>query len=125
MQAVVERELLLLQPAVRSDRRRVLSLLHPDFHEFGTSGRVWDRMSITGVTDTSTDVITATDVAARRLGPDAVLVTYRSHVGGRHALRSSVWVRTEGEWLVLFHQGTAATDAQPCGTCSGASLAGC
>lgn len=108
---VVERELMLLQPVVRRDRVRVLSLLHQDFHEHGASGRVWDRSSITDVIGGAVDRIEATGVEARRLGPDAVLVTYRSQAGDRHALRSSTWVRESGTWLLLFHQGTLVADA--------------
>jgi len=32
---------MLLQPQVRNDPERLLSLLHPDFSEYGSSGRVW------------------------------------------------------------------------------------
>jgi len=38
---VVRRELLLLDPVVRADVGRVRGLLHPDFVEFGASGRIW------------------------------------------------------------------------------------
>ena len=103
---VVERELALLEPTVRADPARVRALLHADFTEFGASGCVWDRMSIGEVTSRVAEPITATDMAAQRLGPDAVLLTYRSHAGERHALRSSTWIRLDGEWLLLFHQGT-------------------
>jgi ribonuclease HI len=42
-----------------------------------------------------------------RLGPDAILVTFRSDDQGRRALRSSVWVRDrETGWVLRFHQGT-------------------
>ena len=34
-------EMLLLQPQVRNDPERLLSLLQPDFSEYGSSGRVW------------------------------------------------------------------------------------
>jgi hypothetical protein len=47
---VIEREVALLDPAVRRDPRRVRALLHPDFTEYGTSGRIWDRDSIAAVT---------------------------------------------------------------------------
>lgn len=103
---VVERELALLDPAVRSDPERVRAFLHPDFTEFGASGRVWDRSSIAEVTSGVDEPITATERTSRWLGPDAVLLTYRSHAGERHALRSSTWIRHDGEWLLLFHQGT-------------------
>ena len=103
---VVERELLLLSPEVRLAPDRVLQLLHPDFVEFGSSGRIWDRGSVAAVTATSAYGISTDDVLARPLGPDAVLVTYRSRLNGRAALRSSTWVREGEEWLLLFHQGT-------------------
>lgn len=107
----MERELVLLQPEIRRDRERFLSLLHPDFTEYGSSGRVWDRTTITHATGAATDEIEATAVEARRLGADAVLVTYRSHAGQRQALRSSTWVRDHGTWLLLFHQGTLVPGA--------------
>lgn len=104
---VVERELALLDPAVRRDPERVGALLHTDFVEFGASGRVWDRTSITAVTSGTVERIAATDFRTIRLGPDAVLVTFRSDDHGRRALRSSVWVRDpEAGWLLRFHQGT-------------------
>jgi ribonuclease HI len=110
LNAVVERELALLDPAVRRDPTRVRALLHPDFVEFGSSGRVWDRGSITTATGGSAVPTRASDLEPRRIGPDAVLLTYRSSAAGGQALRSSTWVRDpEAGWLLLFHQGT------PCG----------
>lgn len=103
---VVRQELLLLEPRVRNDPQRVLRLLHDDFYEYGSSGRVWSRATVTSATAESTEAIHATDVQARRVGPDAVLVTYTSESGGRRVLRSSTWVRENGSWLLLFHQGT-------------------
>ena len=111
VQRVVEHELALLQPDVRRDAARVLALLHPDFVEHGSSGRVWDRSSVTTAIGGADEDIRATDVQGRLVGPDAVLVTYRSRAAGREALRSSTWVRERGEWLLLFHQGTPVPDA--------------
>jgi ribonuclease HI len=51
--------------------------------------------------------IAASDLRVTRLGPDAILVTFRSDDRGRRALRSSVWVRDPvAGWLLRFHQGT-------------------
>jgi hypothetical protein len=112
LQEVVRRELALLEPDVRADAERVLSLLHPDFLEHGASGRVWDRGSIAAVTSGTGVPIQATDLQTRYLGADAVLVTYRSREPGREALRSSVWLRDpEAGWLLLFHQGTPSAAA--------------
>ncbi len=106
LQRVVERELALLDPEIRRDPERLRAFLHPDFTEFGTSGRVWDRVSIAAVTTGVEERIAATDLTPRRIGPDAVLLTYRSSTPDRQALRSSTWIREHGEWLLLFHQGT-------------------
>ena len=83
------------------------SYLHTDFVEYGASGGVWDRTSIASATSGSTDEIRASNMRIRRLGPDAILLTYESEVAGRRALRSSTWVREPSSgWLLLFHQGT-------------------
>ena len=104
---VIRLELALLDPAVRVDAEKVRALLHPDFVEFGASGRKWDRSSIAAVTSGIEEPIVASDFRATRLGPDAMLLTYRSDTSGRRALRSSIWVRVPGEdWLLRFHQGT-------------------
>jgi hypothetical protein len=108
-QQVAQRELALLDPEVRRDPERMRALLHADFVEFGASGRVWDRTSIVAVTSGTVDRIVATEFSTARLGPDAILVTFRSDDQGRRALRSSVWIR-DGEvgWVLRFHQGTLA-----------------
>lgn len=102
---VIRLELLLLEPDVRGDSERLPSLLHPDFCEYGASGRVWTRESVAEATS-GTERPQVSAVEARRLGADAVLVTYRSATAGRSALRSSTWVRDSDRWLLLFHQGT-------------------
>jgi hypothetical protein len=43
VQDVIEKELRLLDPAVRQSRDTAAELLDPDFREFGVSVRVWDR----------------------------------------------------------------------------------
>jgi hypothetical protein len=102
-------ELRLLDPAVRADRAQVERLLHPEFREFGTSGRVWDRSSIVAaLAEEPGPPARASEVEARVVGPDVVLVTYVAEAAGRRSLRSSLWVRDEDGWRVLFHQGTRA-----------------
>ncbi len=103
---VVRLELLLLEPHVRNDPQQLLSLLHEHFREYGASGRVWQQDSVAQATSGTQEAIAATQVEARRLGSDAVLLTYRTESRGRRALRSSTWVREGGRWLMLFHQGT-------------------
>lgn len=111
LQRVVQRERTLLQAELRQEAGRVMALLHPDFVEYGASGRVSDRRSIAAVVSGTSADVEMTDLVVRRTGADAVLVTYRSDAGGRRALRSSTWVRDSDEWLLLFHQGTLIADA--------------
>jgi ribonuclease HI len=105
LDAVAALELRLLDPAVRRDSAAVDALLHPDFREVGGSGAVWTREAIIAVlaTEPAGPAVRATDVAARRVAADVVLVTYRA----AGSLRSSLWVRGgERGWQILFHQGT-------------------
>lgn len=46
VEAAIEGELRLLDPEIRRSPELVGTLLHPEFHEFGASGRIWDRASI-------------------------------------------------------------------------------
>jgi hypothetical protein len=104
-------ELRLLEPAVRGSAAEVDALLHPEFFEFGSSGRHWSRSSIaeallTGeITDDQPP--TVMDLTGVKLADDVVHVTYLSRRPGTTAVRrSSIWLRVDGRWRLYFHQGT-------------------
>jgi hypothetical protein len=108
---VVRRELLLLDPAVRASRERVLELLHPEFVEFGASGRRWDADSVSAMmaqADVGGERVEAQAFSGVRLADDVVLLTFEARQSQRVSLRSSVWVRVDAEWRLRFHQGTVA-----------------
>jgi hypothetical protein len=97
----------------RYDRDYLRQVLHPDFFEFGRSGRAWSRDDTLASAPGAIDARLA-DFAVHRLGDDAVLVTYTSYV--RHeqvdvGRRSSVWVRAGSSWQLRFHQGTPVQDS--------------
>jgi ribonuclease HI len=104
---VVHRERQLLNPVVRADFDRVQELLHPDFVEYGASGRSWDRAAIIAALVAEPDVSgEAVDFSAAALATTVVLVTYRID-GIAGSLRSSVWVHDPPSgWRLRFHQGT-------------------
>ena len=107
--AVIRREKQLLDPEVRRQPELVRALLHPDFIEFGASGRIWDTDSIVGAlaSEQIPNEITATDFQATLLAPDVVLLNFRTDNVGRTCLRSSIWPRSDSDrWLLRFHQGT-------------------
>jgi hypothetical protein len=104
---VVGKELSLLEPAVRSSPDDLAALLHPEFREFGVSGRSWDRAGIvTALGDRPGPAAQTHDMRAERLGPDVILLTYVARRPDRATLRSSLWIRTDGTWRLFFHQGT-------------------
>jgi hypothetical protein len=111
VRTVIERELWLLQPQVRAAPGEVAALLHPEFSEFGASGRRWSQADM--ITSLAAEqpggeepLITATEIAAARLADDVIHLTYVSQRGDRRARRSSIWLRTQDGWRVYFHQGT-------------------
>ena len=110
--AVIALELALLDPARRADRAFLEQVLHPDFAEFGSSGRHWRREELIEamLADPRVDRTEVSELAAQPLAADAILLTYR--MPGR--LRSSVWLRQDGRWRLRFHQGTP-TDSRSAG----------
>lgn len=110
LHTVCELELCLLTPEKRQDTAFLRRVLHPDFIEFGASGRTWTRKSIIAdLTSVSSETsIEATAMTARRIDTGTVFITYRTDCAGRRSLRSSIWVQHQGRWTILFHQGTPA-----------------
>jgi glyoxylase I family protein len=102
----------LLQPSTRRDATALTSLLTEDFREFGSSGGVYTRQQVIDLLAAETPRhITLSDPLCRQLAEDIALLTYRSaRIIARQitsqALRSSLWVRRNGRWQMLFHLGT-------------------
>lgn len=111
IEAAIEGELRLLDPAVRNSPELLAELFHPDFHEFGVSGRRWDRESIVAALTSERRPATARPITVTRmkgvqLAPDLVQLTFDTDRNGRRAHRSSLWRLTDRGWLLYFHQGT-------------------
>ncbi|HEX2903521.1 MAG TPA: DUF4440 domain-containing protein [Jatrophihabitans sp.] len=101
---VIRLEQDLLRPPRRGDQAFLDRVLHPDFEEFGSSGRHWGRSELIRTLLAAPDLPEpqAHDFRAAPIGADAMLLTYRTS----SALRSSVWLRTPAGWQLRFHQGT-------------------
>ncbi|CAH0208621.1 Ribonuclease HI [Arthrobacter sp. Bi26] len=101
----LEREL--LRPETRADVGRTGVLLHPDFTEIGSSGRIWTRDAMMmSLEDNPGGPVDLELLGADRLGEKTMLLTYRSHTREGSALRSSLWVLEGAQWRLRFHQGT-------------------
>jgi len=107
---VVRREQQLLDPTIRESGQRVRELLHPDFVEYGASGRTWDRATVSAALSANPRVSgKSTDFLPIALADNVILLTYRIE-GTAGSLRSSIWVKDSGsDWRIRFHQGTRST----------------
>ena len=104
---VIEQELALLQPGVRSSPEAVRGLLHESFREFGASGRIWGRdETVAALADSPGPGAEAEDLRSVRIGNDVILLTYVARRPDRRSLRNSLWVRGPNGWRLFFHQGT-------------------
>lgn len=96
----------------RFNREWMEGVLAPDFFEFGRSGRVYSREATLNFPAQPIDArLPLKDFDARLLSPDVAQTTYVAAVvyAGQEqvANRSSLWLRTEDGWRLLFHQATA------------------
>jgi hypothetical protein len=95
-------------------REELRGLLADGFREHGASGRAYSRADVLANYELgcATEVELA-NFAVVMIGPDAALATYHSReADGRESHRVSVWVRNDGGWQMLFHQGTMAPENQ-------------
>ncbi|MFD5040979.1 DUF4440 domain-containing protein [Streptomyces sp. NPDC058378] len=112
--AAVEGELRLLDPVVRASADVLATLLHPDFREIGTSGRLWERDTIIAMlTDPDAprpEPLVATRMRGDQLAPDLVHLTFDTESNGLRSHRSSLWRLTGSGWRLYFHQATPFID---------------
>ncbi|MFJ9059470.1 DUF4440 domain-containing protein [Streptomyces sp. NPDC102409] len=112
--AAVEGELRLLDPVVRASPEVLATLLHPEFREIGTSGRLWERDTIIAMlTDPGAPQpgpLTASRMRGDQLAADLVHLTFDTESKGLRSHRSSLWRLAEGRWLLYFHQATPFID---------------
>ena len=114
LNTLMQLEVELHDPSARASERAA-QLLAESFVEFGSSGQVYSKTKmLTLLAAEAPPTISASQFSARRIAPDAALLTY---VACRHAspdvfsLRSSIWQFQDAQWRIIFHQGTPC--AQP------------
>ncbi|MEV8003388.1 nuclear transport factor 2 family protein [Streptomyces parvus] len=120
--AAIDAELQLLDPAVRTSRALAARLLDPEFVEVGASGRRWTYEEMldalpeldggSGESDGGGPRFKPSRMGGVVLAPGIVHLTYETGFGGRRARRSSLWRRRDGEtgWRMYYHQATPVPD---------------
>ena len=98
-----------------STRAQFEAMTAEDFWEVGASGRAYSRAHVLAVLEqrhaTETwreEPLETSDFHCRRLAVDVFLVTYLLLQGTRKSRRATLWQRSNGDWIALYHQGTLA-----------------
>tara|TARA_R110002073_G_scaffold118918_5_gene259216 strand:- start:136330 stop:136689 length:360 start_codon:yes stop_codon:yes gene_type:complete len=102
-----------LLEVVRSDRDRLSSLLHESFTEIGASGGTYTRDDVLNNLPIEPQAKRSLhEFQANLLSPDIAHTTYittqtdPSMNQSKRAKRSSIWIRKDKTWQLIFHQGT-------------------
>ena len=89
----------------------IRDLLAKDFFEIGGSGRTYTKSEVLAAIETAPlRKFTLEDFKVVASGAGWAMVSYRT--GERTgktsttSLRSTLWVEREGDWQIIFHQGT-------------------
>lgn len=83
-----------------------------DFWEIGASGQRYSRAFVLDVLEArlanpiDESNWESRDFHVRELALDVYLLTYTLRQGERLTRRSTIWRRAEGDWKIVFHQGT-------------------
>ncbi|WP_403020570.1 DUF4440 domain-containing protein [Salinibacterium sp. GXW1014] len=108
---ILESELRLLTPQLRSSPAEVEELLAPEFIEIGQSGRLWSRSDIVAaLADPEfSAALAAFEITEERvvlIAGDHYLLTYLLVTQQGRSRRSSIWKCTASGYRMAFHQGT-------------------
>ena len=113
---ILRMEEALTSPEVRASELALSNILHPEFKEIGKSGRTFDFNDI--IQDVMKDQSGSTYIIANfhvsEIADGVALATYQipaRTIEGREypsSMRSSLWTKVDGIWLLRFHQGTIA-----------------
>jgi len=99
----------LLHPDREADRTELTNLLAPEFKEFCTSGRIFNLSQLSNaLLATTPRAATMSHFYVTALADGAALATYHITTTNSTSHHSSIWVRRENKWQMLFHQGTIA-----------------
>ncbi|MEG2289003.1 MAG: DUF4440 domain-containing protein [Clostridium sp.] len=109
----------LLKSEVRKSSQRINEILSNDFIEFCSSGNVYNYKNgdiHQAVDDNNILDWEVLDFKVKELSNDCVLAMYNLIKHNeidkykKNSLRSSVWKYYDGNWKMIFHQGTLSSE---------------
>ena len=112
---IYDLETTLLKPEIRSSAEDLDLLLADDFVEFGSSGKIYDKKMILERLPKDTEISSVqfevSNFQVKALSENVVLATFKTdkilpNNSRVTALRASIWRNTNGNWQMIYHQGT-------------------
>jgi hypothetical protein len=111
--ALIANDKALLTPEVRRSVPKLKSLLSEDFREIGATGAYFGLQNVLDrLPKTDNWSATAQDFECRMLSPTVgqvvfrCVITHDADVEPVYSHRSSIWKLEDGDWKMVFHQGT-------------------
>ncbi len=106
-ETIFEFETALLDPTVRAAKDKLQEFISDEFIEFGSSGKVYTRNDILDLLPLEDPIdVQVEEFTITELSTGVVLAKYRSKTDAQVTLRSSIWKLYDGQWKMMFHQGT-------------------
>ncbi len=110
---IIELELSLLKPEIRSSTQELNRLLADDFLEIPSTGTPYNKShALNRIPSEEIPEFTLQDYQLRVLGKNLVQLIYKASIKRQnqdvidYSLRNSIWKLIEEKWQMLFHQGT-------------------
>lgn len=103
----------LLNPEIRKSPQEISQLLADEFIEIGASGTVYDKQkTIETLVHEKGRHLLMEDYKTKELSAELILSTYllvksdKDDIDKEHSFRTSIWKISNGNWHLIFHQGT-------------------
>ena len=118
LRELMAREPIFHRPEFGRTRADFERMTAPEFREVGASGREYERAYVLDELDRrhrareAEPMLEAREFQCQWLAGEVYLLTYTLVQGGtRRTRRSTIWERRDGEWTIVFHQGTLMEEA--------------
>lgn len=117
MEELIKREPIFHRPELGTTRSDLENMTHDQFWEVVASGYPYNREEvINGLLDRYAhpfeDIWETKDFHCFEIAPDNYLLTYTLIQNNtRTTRRATLWRRCEGNWKILYHQGTVVQDS--------------
>jgi hypothetical protein len=105
---IIKNELKLLDRKIRNNENELTKLISKEFVEYGSSGKIYSYTeAISGLLIETKEIeYKIIEMNVKKLSDKIYLLLYIMEINNIIFNRSSIWKKDNGEWKIIFHQGT-------------------